>query len=100
MKLDVDIPQTSIIKGDFLSESIAAASVLAKVTRDEMMYQLDKDFPEYGFAKHKGYPTKEHIENVKKFGVLSNYRFTYKPICDLIYKDAVEGVKQNEVINK
>ena len=100
MKLDIDINQTSIIKGDFLSESIAAASVLAKVTRDEMMYQLDKEFPMYGFKKHKGYPTKEHIENVKKFGVLSNYRFTYKPICDLIYKGADEGVKQNEVINK
>lgn len=100
MKLDLDINQTSIIKGDYLSESIAAASVLAKVTRDAMMYELDKKYPMYGFKKHKGYPTKEHIANVKKYGILSNYRFTYKPICDLIYKDEVEGVDTNEVVNK
>ena len=99
MKLDIDINQTSIIKGDYLSESIAAASVIAKVTRDSMMYELDKKYPMYGFKNHKGYPTKEHIENVKKFGVLANYRFTYKPICDLIYKSEVEGVGQNEITN-
>ncbi|HOP65752.1 MAG TPA: ribonuclease HII [Bacilli bacterium] len=86
MKLDVDISSTSIIKGDMLSISISAASVVAKVTRDAMMYELDKKYPLYGFGRHKGYPTKEHIENVKKYGVLSNYRFTYKPISDLIKK--------------
>lgn len=84
MKLDLDIPSTSIIKGDFKSESIAAASVIAKVTRDHMMYELDKKFPEYEFSKHKGYPTKKHIENVKKYGLLDNYRFTFAPISDLI----------------
>lgn len=100
MKLDIDINQISIIKGDFLSESIAAASVIAKVTRDNMMYELDKKYPMYGFKNHKGYPTKEHIENVKKYGILSNYRFTYKPICDLIYRDIDEGVDINEIANK
>ena len=99
MHLDIGIPQTSIIKGDFLSESIAAASVLAKVERDHMMYELDKLYPEYEFAKHKGYPTKKHLEIIKKFGVLENYRFTYKPVYDLIYKND-EGEKENEVINK
>ena len=84
MKLDLDIPTTSIIKGDLKSESIAAASVIAKVTRDSMMYELGAKFPEYGFEKHKGYPTKEHIENVKKYGLLDNYRFTFSPISDLI----------------
>lgn len=85
MKLDnQDIPYTDIIKGDALSLSIAAGSVIAKVTRDRMMYELDKEHPEYGFAKHKGYPTKEHIENVKKYGVLDNYRLTYKPISEII----------------
>ena len=85
MKLDnQDIPYTDIIKGDALSLSIAAGSVIAKVTRDRMMYELDKEHPEYGFAKHKGYPTKEHIENVKKYGVLENYRLTYKPISEII----------------
>ena len=84
MPLELDIPTTSIIKGDALSESIAAASVIAKVTRDRMMYELDKEYPEYGFAKHKGYPTKEHINNVKQYGLLDNYRFTFKPISVLI----------------
>ena len=84
VKLNVDIPQTSIIKGDAKSESIAAASVIAKVTRDSMMYELSKDFPEYEFDKHKGYPTKKHIENVKKYGLLDIYRFTFKPISVLI----------------
>ena len=84
MPLDLEIPSTSIIHGDALSLSIAAASVIAKVTRDEMMYELDKVYPMYGFKDHKGYPTKKHIENLKKYGVLDNYRFTYKPVSDLI----------------
>ncbi len=85
MKLDnQNIPYTDIIHGDALSESIAAASVIAKVTRDRMMYELDKEHPEYGFAKHKGYPTKLHLENIKKYGVLDNYRFSYKPVREII----------------
>lgn len=99
MKLDIDIPSTSIIKGDFLSESIAAASVIAKVTRDNMMYELDKKYPMYEFAKHKGYPTKKHIELIKKFGILENYRFTYRPVCDLINNREKKGEDYNEVVN-
>lgn len=87
MKLDnIDIPYEAIIHGDSLSLSIAAGSVIAKVTRDRMMYELDEKYPEYGFAQHKGYPTKKHLENLQKYGVLSNYRFTYKPVSDLINK--------------
>lgn len=86
MKLELDVPTTSIIKGDQKSLSIAAASVIAKVTRDEMMYKLDKEYPEYGFANHKGYPTKAHCENIEKYGLLDNYRFTFKPINVLISK--------------
>lgn len=82
MPLELDIPTTSIIKGDALSLSIAAASVIAKVTRDNMMYELDKKYPEYKFAKHKGYPTKEHLEAIEKYGVLDNYRFSYKPVTN------------------
>ncbi len=85
MKLDnQSIPYKDIIHGDALSLSIAAGSVIAKVTRDRMMYELDKKYPEYGFAKHKGYPTKLHLENIAKYGLLPNYRFTYKPVSDLI----------------
>ena len=88
MKLtNIDIPYKDIIHGDALSLSIAAGSVIAKVTRDRMMYELDKKYPEYGFAKHKGYPTKYHMEILKKYGPLDNYRFTYKPVSDLINKE-------------
>ncbi len=86
MKLDLNVPSTSIIHGDALSESIAAASVIAKVTRDEMMYELHQKHPEYHFDKHKGYPTKLHLECLEKYGPLKNYRFTYKPVRDLIEK--------------
>ena len=74
----------SIIHGDALSLSIAAASVIAKVTRDEMMYELDELYPEYGFKNHKGYPTKKHLENIQKYGILDNYRFSYKPVKALV----------------
>lgn len=87
MPLDLDVPSTSIIKGDAKCLSIAAASVIAKVTRDRMMIELDKKYPEYGFASHKGYPTKKHIEAVKQYGVLDFYRFTFSPISDLINED-------------
>lgn len=90
MKLtNIDIPYKDIIHGDALSLSIAAGSVIAKVTRDHMMYELDKLHPEYGFAKHKGYPTKAHLENIAKYGVLDNYRFSYKPVSDLKNKEKV-----------
>ena len=84
MPLHLDIPSTSIIHGDALSLSIAAASVIAKVTRDRMMEELDLEHPEYGFKKHKGYPTKYHLEMLKKYGPLANYRFTYGPVRGLI----------------
>ena len=84
MKLDIDTPHLPIIKGDAKSLSIAAASVVAKVTRDRMMDELDKVHPEYGFKSHKGYPTKKHLEALKKYGPLENYRFTYGPVRDLI----------------
>lgn len=84
VKLDIKTPSTSIIKGDAKSASIAAASIIAKVTRDRMMIELDKKYPEYGYARHKGYPTAAHIEAVKKYGVKEFYRFTFSPISDLI----------------
>lgn len=80
IKLDIDIPSTSIIKGDAKSISIAAASVIAKVTRDRMMMELDKKYPMYGYKNHKGYPTKKHIEAIYKYGLIPGYRLTYGPI--------------------
>lgn len=86
MPLDIDIPTTSIIKGDAKSISIAAASVIAKVTRDRMMYELDEKYPEYGFGKHKGYPTKAHIEAINKYGLIDGYRKTYGPVKEVLNK--------------
>ena len=84
MPINIDIPTTSIIKGDAKSVSIAAASVVAKVTRDKMMYELDKKYPMYSFASHKGYPTKKHIEAIHKYGLIDGYRKTYSPVKEVI----------------
>ena len=71
------IPYKSIIKGDALSYSIAAASIIAKVTRDRIMIGYDKMYPEYGFAKHKGYGTREHIAAIKKYGLCPIHRRSF-----------------------
>lgn len=82
MPLDgfTNIPHEAIIKGDAKSITIAAASVIAKVTRDHIMYEEDKKHPEYEFCKHKGYPTKKHIELLNKYGIIDGYRHTYGPV--------------------
>lgn len=80
----LDIPVLDIIKGDAKSVSIAAASILAKVTRDRILYDLDKKYPEYDFKSHKGYPTKKHLELLEKYGIFDEYRKTYKPVKNLI----------------
>lgn len=77
VKLDTDIESESIIKGDALSYSIACASILAKVSRDRLMVELDEKYPEYNFKKHKGYGTKEHIENLKKYGKCEIHRNSF-----------------------
>ena len=86
MPLEISIPHTSIIKGDAKSLSIAAASVIAKVTRDRYMYELDKKYPMYNYKKNKGYPTKEHIEAINKYGVNDLYRKTFGPVKDYLEK--------------
>ena len=82
MPLDgfTNVPHEAIIKGDAKSITIAAASVIAKVTRDRLMYEIDKMHPEYEFKKHKGYPTKKHIELIEKYGIINGYRRTYGPV--------------------
>ena len=80
MKLDVEIPQESIIKGDANSLSIAAASILAKVTRDKLMADYDKKFPGYGFAKNAGYGTKSHLQGLERNGVTPIHRKTFEPV--------------------
>lgn len=84
MKLDTSIPETSIIKGDANSLSIAAASIVAKVTRDKMMADYDKEFSGYGFAKNAGYGTAEHLEGLNKLGITPIHRKTFEPIKSML----------------
>ena len=80
MPIDIDIPTTSIIKGDLKSITIAAASVVAKVIRDNEMYELDKIYPMYDLAKNKGYGTKKHLNAIEEYGITRYHRVTYSPV--------------------
>ncbi|HFI0634594.1 TPA: ribonuclease HII [Streptococcus suis] len=84
MKLDTPLPQTSIIKGDANSLSIAAASIVAKVTRDKMMADYDKEFAGYGFAKNAGYGTAEHLEGLNQLGITPIHRKSFEPIKSMV----------------
>ena len=75
-------PSLAIVKGDSKSVSISAASIVAKVTRDRMMVELDKDFPEYGFALHKGYGTPEHLAAIRRCGPCVHHRMSFAPIYE------------------
>ena len=84
MRLDMGISEEDIIKGDLKSITISAASVIAKVTRDKMMEELHEKYPMYNFIKNNGYPTKEHIEAIKKYGIIKEHRKSFRPIKDTI----------------
>ncbi len=84
MRLDIDIPTTFIIKGDLKSITISAASVIAKVTRDRMLDELDLKYPMYDFKNNKGYPTKKHLEAIKKYGIIDEHRRSYGPVSEYL----------------
>lgn len=86
MKLDTPIPQQSIIKGDANSLSIAAASIVAKVTRDRLMANYDQTYPGYGFAQNAGYGTAEHLTGLERLGITPIHRKSFEPIKSLIQK--------------
>lgn len=83
---ELQIPFTAIIKGDCLSASIAAGSILAKVARDEYMVKMAEIYPGYGFEQNKGYPTKLHLEAIEKLGITPIHRKSYQPVRDVIEK--------------
>lgn len=83
MKIATKCPLKCIVRGDSKSLSIAAASIVAKVTRDRMMVEYDKLYPQYGFARHKGYGTKEHITAIRKHGASPIHRNSFRPVRDL-----------------
>jgi len=80
----LNIPSRAIVKGDSKEACISAASILAKTARDAELYVLDKQYPAYGFAKHKGYPTPLHMEMLQQHGVLDIHRKTYAPVKKLL----------------
>ncbi|MHB9138648.1 MAG: ribonuclease HII [Victivallaceae bacterium] len=81
---DMPVPCEAIVKGDAKSASIAAASILAKVHRDELMVELSRQYPQYGFEQHKGYGTEQHLAALKKCGVCAIHRRTFAPVRDII----------------
>lgn len=81
---DIEIPSQAVVKGDLRVQEISAASILAKVTRDREMLELDRAYPEYGFAGHKGYPTKAHLVAIEEHGVIDQYRRSFKPVAKLL----------------
>ena len=93
MKLDINIPSTSIIKGDAKSESIAAASIIAKVTRDHMLDEMDKEYPMYDLKNNKGYGTKKHLEALKEYGPCKYHRVTYAPVRNALNEKNVKTIE-------
>ena len=89
MPLELDIPTTSIIKGDLKSITISAASVIAKVTRDRMLDELHEKFPMYDFKKNKGYPTKKHLAAIEEFGIINEHRRSYGPVKNYVEKNGL-----------
>lgn len=95
---DLPIPQTSLVKGDARSLSIAAASILAKTARDLVMMEMDANFPDYGFARHKGYGTASHCEALRQHGPCSIHRFSFEPIHAALEADCTRNVPDPENI--
>lgn len=81
---NISLPCEAIVKGDSKVQAISAASILAKTARDASLYELDKQYPMYGFAKHKGYPTKAHMESLQLHGVSPIHRRSYAPVRQLL----------------
>ena len=87
MKLDIDIPVKPLIKGDLRSITISAASVLAKVTRDRMLYELDEKYPMYDFKNNVGYLTKKHLDAINEYGIIPEHRKSYGPVKEYLEKN-------------
>ncbi|MDI6591619.1 MAG: ribonuclease HII [Patescibacteria group bacterium] len=98
-KIDIDLPQKSVIKADQKVFSCAAASVIAKVTRDKIMKRYHKKYPQYGFDRHKGYPTKFHLRMLKRYGPCPIHRRSFKPVKLLKNKlTNTEGMKSPSLL--
>jgi len=99
-KLEIDEKSLCIVKGDSKSQSIAAASILAKVTRDKIMASYDKIYPQYGFNKHFGYPTREHKERIRKFGATTFHRLTFSGVIEAVDESVLSKWLREEKMSK
>ncbi len=88
----MNLRMNAVVKGDDKIPAISAASILAKTTRDAAMVELDARYPEYGFAKHKGYGVKQHIEAIRRCGVLPVHRKSFSPVKEIVAGDELEGL--------
>lgn len=95
---NIEIQCQAVVKGDARVSEIAAASILAKVERDRQMYELDKQYPEYQFAKHKGYPTKLHLDLLNELPILPCYRKTYGPVRKVLEAKNIEQLNSTDSI--
>ena len=84
---DLNIPATAIVKGDASCASIAAASIIAKIERDQFMYDLGQQFPGYGWEKNVGYPTLQHLKAIQDIGITPYHRQTFKPVHNILYQE-------------
>ncbi len=89
--LDIGLPEIPLVRGEQRSVSVAAASILAKVTRDRLMACLDRKYPGYGFARHKGYPTAEHLRRLAELGPSPAHRRHYRPVAEVLGRDVPDG---------
>lgn len=87
---ELPMPSDSVVKGDARVAAISAASIIAKVARDQEMHELHEQYPHYGFANHKGYPTKAHLQIIQEYGVLDNYRKSFRPVAEIIARNSAE----------
>ena len=83
MRLPISTIQRSFPRAEDISASVAAASIVAKITRDRIMAEYDREYPEYGFSRHKGYATKQHLDCIRKYGPCPIHRKSYSPVCNL-----------------
>ncbi len=90
MPLSEEFSYTSIIHGDRLSASIAAASIIAKVERDHYMIELAKEYPQYGFEKHKGYVTKQHLQAIQTYGITPHHRVSFAPVKHILEQNMIK----------
>ncbi|MDY6089858.1 MAG: ribonuclease HII [Bdellovibrionota bacterium] len=98
-KIDTKIPQETVVKGDLLCKEISAASIIAKVWRDNYMKELARNYPQYGFEKHAGYPTKAHIEVIKQYGPTKFHRQAFRGVKEFTESNSFfENYKENVVL--